>query len=622
VLSDPENNNVHSVSFSPDGRYLASGGAGGTVRIWELDGAKVVQTLPGHTGFVASAAFSPANPAWIASAGSDKQLVLWDWRTGEKIHSWPADAVLANGMAYAVAFSPDGLRLAAPGENGEVIVREAATGREVFRLPGHEQVARCVAFSPDGRWVATGSPQGIVRLWDATSGKLVESIGPPGPPVSGVSFSRDGTRLAAAYVHGFVGVWDTGNRRVISFYRAGIPVMAGLAFHPNSERLFTGGSDRLVTVSEPVTGRQVLVFRELARRCSCLALSADGNRLAAASRNGIVHVWDATPLRGTEDQSVRTLRYPGPVWALDIARNGRSIAVAGERALDSSAGQRAPVLVWSRPAFSEPLRLAGHSLVVFSLAYDPTGRFLVSSGDEEPRPGKTRVKVWDQESGREAFPVVAFGGDHLLFSVAFSRDGRWLVGGGGDRKREVWNGATGQKVGVVGEHADEIAKLAFSPDPDGRFLASIGNDDIVMLWDATRLDKAQDPLRRFAGQCEDYAADLIAFSPDGSRLAVTSDGDTATIHDISGDDRAVRLVSRGHRPVALAFSPDGRWVASGGKDCAIKVWDAQTGKLLQTFKSHLDKVTRLIFFQRPEGLSLASGSRDGTVKLWDLAPIK
>jgi WD40 repeat protein len=175
---------------------------------------------------------------------------------------------------------------------------------------------------------------------------------------------------------------------------------------------------------------------------------------------------------------------------------------------------------------------------------------------------------------------------------------------------------------VVGEHADEIAKLAFSPDPDGRFLASIGNDDIVMLWDATRLDKAQDPLRRFAGQCEDYAADLIAFSPDGSRLAVTSDGDTATIHDISGDDRAVRLVSRGHRPVALAFSPDGRWVASGGKDCAIKVWDAQTGKLLQTFKSHLDKVTRLIFFQRPEGLSLASGSRDGTVKLWDLAPIK
>jgi WD40 repeat protein len=96
---------------------------------------------------------------------------------------------------------------------------------------------------------------------------------------------------------------------------------------------------------------------------------------------------------------------------------------------------------------------------VFSLAYDPTGRFLASSGDEKPGTGKAPVKVWDQESGREAFPVVAFEGDQVLFSVAFSRDGRWLVGGGRDRKIKVWSGVTGRKVGVIGEHADEIAKL-------------------------------------------------------------------------------------------------------------------------------------------------------------------
>ncbi len=620
VLRDPESKGVHSVSFSSDGRHLASGGAGGKVRIWELAGAKLVQTLPGHTGSVVSVTFSPGNPAWIASAGSDKQLVLWDWRTGEKIHSWPSETVQVIGMTYAAAFSPDGQRLAAPAENGEVIIREAATGRVIFRLTGHEEVAKCVSFSPDGRWVATGSSKGIVTLWDATSGKPVESIGPPGPPITGVAFSRDGRRLAAAYVHGFVRVRDTENHREISSFRAGNPVLAGMAFHPTSERVFTGGSDRLVTVSEPATRRQVLVFRELSRRCSCLALSPDGNRLAAASRNGLVHVWDATPLRGTEDLSFRTLHYPGQVWALETARNGRSIAVAGERALDSPAAQGAPVFVWSSPGFSEPLRLSGHSLVVFSLAYDPTGRFLASSGDEQLRLGRAPVKVWDQESGQEAFPVEAFEGDHLLFSVAFSRDGRWLVGGGGDRKIKVWIGATGQKAGVLGEHADDITKLAFSPD--GRYLASIGDDDIVKLWDATRLDKAQDPLRRFEGRCDYHTADLIAFSPDGSRLAVTSDDDTATIHDIDGDDRAVRLVSRGHRPLALAFSPDGRWVASGGKDCAVKVWDSGTGKLLQTFKSHSAQVTRLIFFQRPEGLCLASGSRDNTVKLWDMEPIR
>ena len=153
------------------------------------------------------------------------------------------------------------------------------------------------------------------------------------------------------------------------------------------------------------------------------------------------------------------------------------------------------------------------------------------------------------------------------------------------------------------------------------YLASMGNEDIVKLWDAIHLDRPQIAFRQFEGQCNGYA-DSIAFSPDGSRLAITSDDDTSTIHQMGGSDTVVRLVSRGHRPIALAFSPDGRWVASGGVDSAVKVWDVQTGKLLRTFKSHIDQVTRLIFIQRPEGLWLASGSRDHTVKIWDLSPIK
>jgi eukaryotic-like serine/threonine-protein kinase len=619
VLPDPESKEVHGVSFSPDGRYLASGGGNGKIRIWELAGAKVVQTLNSHTGFVVSVAFSPANPSWIASAGSDNRLVLQDWRTAEEIHSWPSETALANGMAYAVAFSPGGQRLAAPGENGEMIIRDTVTGGVVFKLPAHEGVALCVSFSPDGKWLATGSSLGIVCVWDATSGKLVEPIGSRGPPITSVAFGRDGKRLATAHIHGFVGVWDTENHREISYYRAGSAVMDGLAFHPNSERLFTSGSDRLVTVSEPVTHRQVLVFREVARRTSCLALSPDGNRLAAGSTDGLVHVWDASPLQGSEDPSLSTLSYPAEVWALSIARNGHSVAVAGERPAGPQADPQAPVFVWDKPAGTGPLRVPGRCLVVFSLDYDPTGRFLASSGDEKPSPGRAPVRVWNQQAGEEAFPVEAFAGDHLLFSVVFSPDGRWLAGGGDDRKIKVWNGVTGQKVAVVGEHASDITKLAFSSD--GRYLASIGADDVVKLWDATRLDQPQEPLRQFEGQCDELA-DLIAFSPDGSRLAVTSDDHTAIIHDTDGHDRAVPLISRGHRPLALAFSPDGQWLASGGKDCAVKIWGAQTGQLLQTFKSHINKITRLVFFQRPDGLWLASGSRDGTVKLWHPAPVK
>jgi WD40 repeat protein len=376
-----------------------------------------------------------------------------------------------------------------------------------------------------------------------------------------------------------------------------------------------------VTVTDPFARRQVLVFRDLARGCSCLALGPGGHLLAAACKDGSVHVWDATPVNGTEDHRLHALDYPGELWGFAITENGRSIAVAGLQPLDASAGKGAEVLVWSSPGFSKPVPLPGYSIVVFSLDYDRTGRLLAFSGDEE---GRARLKVLDLESGREAYPVEAFEGDQVLFSVAFSPDRRWLVGGGRDCKIKVWDGASGRKVGKLGEHADQITKLAFSPD--GKYLASIGADDIVKVWDATRLDKAQVPLLKFDGQCDDYS-DLIAFSSDSTRLAVVTDDNTVKIHDIrSGDvgggEGPVLLISRGHQPLALAISPDGRWVATGGRDGAVKVWDAQTTHLLKTFKGHKDQVTRLKFFQRAEGLCLASGSRDSTVMLWDLAPVK
>jgi WD40 repeat protein len=254
----------------------------------------VVQDLSGHSGFVVSVAFSPADSAWIASAGSDQQLILWNWRTGRKIYSGRIETALRNGMAYAVAFSPDGQQLAAPGEKGEVIIRDTPTGRVIHRLTGSEtEEARCVCFSPrHGRWLATGSDKGIVRVWDANRGKSVKDLGTIGAPIIGVAFDETGRHLASAHVHGFVEVWDTDTWGQLSSYRVGNPILNGLAFHPSSQRLITGGFDRLVIVSDPVARQPVLVFRDLASGCLCLALSPNSHRLAAGSREGTerIHV--------------------------------------------------------------------------------------------------------------------------------------------------------------------------------------------------------------------------------------------------------------------------------------------------------------------------------------------
>jgi WD40 repeat protein len=491
-----------------------------------------------------------------------------------------------------------------------------------MNLKGHERATFAAAFSPDGRWVATGSAGGAVRMWETATGQEVSTLSSKAPPISGVAFTRDSKKLLALEFDGLLRIFDVEGRRELSSYSVrmlGAAPSVALAVHPDGQRIATGGFDRLVTLSELDTGRQVLVLRELDSSCHCVTFSPDGNRLAAASASGKVYVWDATPLTGSEDPSAATYRHASrEVWAVDISPHRLAVAAGGIRT-GSPGGSSAPVLFWQGLEDRDPIRLPGYAIVVFSVAFDPTGRFIAAAGDEPLRPGKGDVKVWDLEAKREAFEVEAVDSEGRLLGVAFSPDGRRLVGGGNDRRVLVWDAATGRKIGTIGEHEGEIVAVTFSKN--GKYLASSGYESIVKVWDGARLDERQPDPRRFRGLAA-AIADVITFSPDEQRLAVIEDDDTVVLHDLEGTDRAVRLKSEGHEPTALTFHPSGRWVITGGKDCALKIWDSGSGALQSTLRSHTDHVTRLRTARFAAGSWLVSGSRDGTVKLWDLDSIE
>jgi WD40 repeat protein len=220
----------------------------------------------------------------------------------------------------------------------------------------------------------------------------------------------------------------------------------------------------------------------------------------------------------------------------------------------------------------------------------------------------------------KAFSTEPFEGQGCVFSQAYSPDGRRLVGGTQDGRILVWDAASGSRISALGTNNGAVFSLIFSAD--GRYLASASQTEKVRVWDGTRLDAPQaEPIELTTGVGD--ITDTLAFSTESNRLVVATGEQLATVWDLAKRTNILTLRSESvHGFRAVAFSPNGRWIASGGTDCKVKLWDAMSGTLLHTFRGHKGRIMRLRFLTHPEGMRLVSGGWDGMIRFWDLTPFE
>ena len=581
VLQTGHTLKVNCVVFGPDGRWLASGGADNSIKIWDVNSGRELRALTGHTGWVKALAASH-DGRWLASGSNDRTVRVWDVLTGQEIRNFAGHS----GPVESIAFSADGRLLASGSADNSIKLWDLTAGHELQTLKGHAGWVVSLAFTSDGKLLASGSADHLIKLWDTASGRERGTLQKHSERVIALAFSRDNNSLASGSADGTICMWRVGSdqaRFVIKHDGAAI-----LALSVNGSVLKAAGADGSITLWDAEKGKEKMTERQSAGDPSSdtlasAAFSPEGNVLAATTGNRTVSL-----LNGETAKLLRTLesRSTG-FYAVAASSDGKWLA--------SGANDRS-VRLWQAATGRELPRLSGSTGWITSISFSANNRFIASgsiSGE---------VKIWDLRSGREAYRLPTDQGS--INAVSFSKNDKWLAAAGVQHTIQVWDIATKSSRTLSG-HAGEVTSISFSPEEG--LLASGSTDRTIRLWDPG----TGRGLKTLATLPDHVNA--VTFSPDGKSLAAGCADKTITIWDVQSGRLLKTLIGHGGEVLALVYSPDGHSLVSGSSDHTARIWDSESGLELRTLARASGNINSVCFGN--EGSWVVSGDDDGSMTI-------
>ncbi len=578
---------IYGLAVTPDNRLAlsASGGpdkADTMIRVWDLATGQPLKTYSIHSQWVTSLAISPDGKVAL-STSHDRSVRCWEVPSGTVI------AVLRGhqGWVKCAAFSPSGFRAASVDWNGDLCLWDLKNGSLISSRHAHDGGAWKVIFTPDGKYLITAGADDMLRIWKPEADSPAFELQGHSDPVQGLAISSDGRWLLSGGWDRTVRLWSFDERRCLRTFEDPTDSVTAVAFLPGEMKAFSSGWDNQVrfwdlrgslgqpavwAVSLPVQAGEAQALSQKIEQSRLRARQAEsqGNPQQAARE-----IKEARTISGFE-------RDPGLLadWNRLGARFGRRIGLESCRLIKKFESERGK---------------DGYYDVISDILPTPRGERLLTAGHNG------RVCEWDAESGERLVSIQTECGK-IYGLVRLSEEEAICAGVEGDLF------FIDLQAGIISRrspaHRLSVSDLAICPL--GCHLATISNDKSVQLYDA-----GGNPLWRFE---TDLYLTAVQFSVDGQSIIVTSMGALIRL-DLQGSQIYKQLEGNGAH--CLSISLDNQLILGGGYGKELKLWELETGRLLQRMSGHTDLIN--VCGLAADAKTGISAGNDETLRFWDLA---
>jgi WD40 repeat protein len=584
---------LKALAFSPDGKFLAVGGDDGILRVVESDTGKATYTSPTRNARIEKVAYSP-NGNMIVVGDSNSQVAVYAPKQANQLSMTVQGVDL--GEVQGVAFTSDNGGVLTCGRDGKARLTAGpkpdgtSAGNTATRLRefvGHTGAVTGIALIPNTSYMVTAGEDKTVRVWEVSSGKQIRAFQGHMARVTAVASRGDGKQVASGSEDGAIRIWDFNTEDDHRALTDAKDSLWAVAFSPDSKRVASAGSDGSIRVYNPETGKLEVTLKGAKSPITSLAFLPDSNRLVAAGGDQVVVVWDVSKekqikelpghesavlsvavadggkliVSGSADKTVRGFEPEGEkaawTWTARSAVCAVAIRKGGKQVAAGLADGTLVALDISGSTPKDVASQAAHVAGVACLAYSPDGSKLVSVG------GDGAVRVWTVAENGSFTPLMRFegllkpgAGFTPLTGVAFAPDGRYIATVGADTVVRVWDIQTKSEVRGLRGHVDWVTAVAFSPD--GRYIASVGveKDKTLRIFELP-------PLETTGGGGHLLAVNAVAVNPKGTVVATAGTDQTIKLWDIATGKEISTLIGNADTPFSIAFLGNDALVMGG-----------------------------------------------------------